>query len=210
MFKTIVACLAFVPIVLSAQLNLRSEVFPRQSTCSANKKVCGSGCIPQTANCCDTYYCPASRDCDGKGGCSCTSTEKSCGDGCIPSSGVCCANGQYCDAGEFCAPVEGYCCRNVRYSPCYPVIRTMLICVQGEDPATCAIRQSFTLPAATATTTSAEVVSPPIQPTTNLSSIATSVTVTTTSSIVEFTGAASKRDSVAGTILGALGLLAAL
>lgn len=81
---------------------------------------------------------------------------------------------------------------------------------QGEDPATCAVRQSFTIPASAAATTSAEETSSVTLPTTNLSSIAVSASVTTTSSAVEFTGAASKKDSRAGAILGAIGLLAAL
>ncbi|KAJ8115241.1 hypothetical protein OPT61_g3066 [Boeremia exigua] len=80
----------------------------------------------------------------------------------------------------------------------------------GEDPATCAIRQSFSLPTNPATTVSAANTPSLTTATTNLSSIAISATTTVTTSAVQFTGAASRKDSAAGAILGALGLLAAL
>lgn len=47
----------------------------------------------------------------------------------------------YCKAGDFCAAVAGFCCHD------------------GEDPLTCAIRQSFTLPAPFSTPTTAALIS---------------------------------------------------
>ena len=81
---------------------------------------------------------------------------------------------------------------------------------QGEDPATCAVRQSFTLPTIEATSTPAAVASSSPYATTNVSSVATSATVTSSTSAIKFTGAAMKKDSAAGAILGVLGLMAAL
>ncbi|KAH8696959.1 hypothetical protein GQ44DRAFT_832385 [Phaeosphaeriaceae sp. PMI808] len=125
----------------------------------------------------------------------------SCGGGfCRPSDATCCSNGHYCPAGQFCAPVVGYCCRN------------------GEDPATCAVRQNFSLPATAAASTPAVVApsAPPGVPSsppavTPTPSAATITTATSTTPVVQFTGAAEKKDSAAGAILmGVIGLMAVL
>jgi hypothetical protein len=98
--------------------------------------------------------------------------------------------------------------------------------IQGEDPATCAVRQKFSLPATIAASTPAVVVSsaPPLvassaAPVVSVTppvivptpSAVSNFTATSTAPPVQFTGAAVKKDSAAGAILmGAIGLMAVL
>jgi hypothetical protein len=96
--------------------------------------------------------------------------------------------------------------------------RLLLREIQGEDPATCAVRQKFSLPATVAASTPAVVASsaapvvsvtpPVIAPT---PSAVSNFTATSTAPVVQFTGAAVKHDSAVGAILmGAIGLMAIL
>ncbi|KAH7346140.1 hypothetical protein BKA65DRAFT_501860 [Rhexocercosporidium sp. MPI-PUGE-AT-0058] len=102
----------------------------------------------------------------------------------------CLADEHYCLKDQFCAPVVGYCCDN------------------GEDAATCAVRQGFTLTPSAPTSTPAAAASTAV---TILSSGAMAPTITSTGPAITFTGAAVKKDSAAGAILmGAIGLMAAL
>jgi hypothetical protein len=75
-------------------------------------QMCGNGCIPDDAQCCDggPGYCPAGRVCVPNGKCCPQANPQACGNLCIPGSGVCCGGVGYCLAGQVCAGNNTACC----------------------------------------------------------------------------------------------------
>lgn len=66
--------------------------------CDTGLQLCGPGCIPVTADCCDPQagnYCQTGTVC--------------CGSSCIPIGTSCCGGGRYCPVGRVCCG-NGQCC----------------------------------------------------------------------------------------------------
>ena len=75
-----------------------SEVKCKLISCNDGLYLCGPGCIPVSANCCnqDTgVYCQTGEAC--------------CGDGCMPLGSSCCGNGTYCPVGTVCCNTNQCC-----------------------------------------------------------------------------------------------------
>jgi hypothetical protein len=68
-------------------------------SCDTGFWLCGNGCIPASANCCNQDT-----------GTFCQTGEACCGDGCMPIGSSCCGNGNYCPVGSVCCNGGTACC----------------------------------------------------------------------------------------------------